>query len=129
MRSSKPQLQVFVELFWMDSMVGFDVGWKLFELRRFMEEKLVSKWQNLPFLSNPTKWYWYLNRGGTSTHMQRQDGTGTNQSGTGTTHQNRVGTDTDPSGTGTTTSCSPDFWYSSIVKLKFAHRGYRNPNK
>ena len=27
MRSSKPPLQVFVELFWIDSMVGFDVGW------------------------------------------------------------------------------------------------------
>ena len=27
MRSSKPPLQVFVELFWMDSMVGFVVGW------------------------------------------------------------------------------------------------------
>ena len=59
MRSSKPPLQVFVELFWMDSMVGFDVGWKLFELRRFMKEKLVSKWQNLPFLGNPAKWYRY----------------------------------------------------------------------
>ena len=96
----------------MDSMVGFDVGWKLFELRRFMEEKLVSKWQNLPFLGNPAKWYRYLNRGGT-----------------GTTHQNRVSTGTNPSGTGTTTSCSLDFLYSYIVKLKFAHRGYRNPNK
>ena len=27
MRSSKPPLQVFVELFWVDSMVGFDLGW------------------------------------------------------------------------------------------------------
>ena len=27
MRSSKPPLQVFMELFWMDSMVGFAVGW------------------------------------------------------------------------------------------------------
>ena len=27
MRSSKPPLQVFVELFWVDPMVGFDVGW------------------------------------------------------------------------------------------------------
>ena len=26
-RSSKPPLQVFVELFWVDSMVVFDVGW------------------------------------------------------------------------------------------------------
>ena len=27
MRSSKPLLQVFVELFWMDSMLVFYVGW------------------------------------------------------------------------------------------------------
>ena len=67
-----------------------------------MEEKLVSKWQNLPFLGNPAKWYQYPNRGGTGTHMQRQNGIGTNKSGTGTT-----------------TSCSPDFWCSYIVKLKF----------
>ena len=58
------------------------------------------------------------NRGGTGTTLQRQKGTDTNQSGTGT----------DPSGTGITASCNPDFWYSYIVKLKFTHRGYRNPN-
>ena len=51
------------------------------------------------------------------------------QSGTGTNLQNRVGTSTDQSGIGTTASYNPDFWYSYIVKLKFTHRGYRNPNK
>ena len=61
------------------------------------------------------------NRGGTGTTLQREKCTGTNQSGTGTTHQNSFGT-------GTTASYNPDFWYSYIVKLKFTHRGYRNPN-
>ena len=51
------------------------------------------------------------------------------QCGTGTNLQNRVGIGTDPNGTGTTTSDSPDFLYLCIVKLKFAHRWYRNPNK
>ena len=51
------------------------------------------------------------------------------QSGTGTNLQNKVDTSIDPNGTGTTASYNPDFWYSYIIKLKFAHRGYRNPNK
>ena len=42
-----------------------------------MEEKLVSKWKNLPFMGNPAKWYQYPKRGGTGTHMQSQNGTGT----------------------------------------------------
>ena len=48
------------------------------------------------------------NRGGTGTHMQRQNGIGTNQSGTATTHQNWIGIGTNPSGTGTNASNSPD---------------------
>ena len=44
------------------------------------------------------------------------------QSGTGTNMKNRVGI-------GTTASYSPNFWYSYIVKLKFARRGYMTPNK
>ena len=46
---------------------------------------------------------------GTSTHGQRQSGTGTNQSGIGTHSQKKVGTSTDQSGTGTVASGSPDF--------------------
>ena len=52
-----------------------------------------------------------------------------NRGGAGTTHQNMIGIGTNLSGIGTTTPYSPDFWYSYIVKLKFEHRGYRNPNK
>ena len=62
------------------------------------------------------------NRGGTSTHGQRQSGTDTNQSGTDTnqsgtsTHsQKRVGTGTNQSGTGTDASSSPAF--CSLVLL------------
>ena len=57
------------------------------------------------------------NRGGTDTHMQRKNGTGTNQSGSGTTHEKGFGI-----GTGTTASCNPDFLYFYIVKPKFVHR-------
>ena len=98
-------------------------------MKRFKEENLVSNWQNLPCLGNSAKWYRYQNRVVPVPPMQRPIGTGTIQSGTGTTHQNMIGTGTNPSGTGTTTSYNPDFWYSYIVKLKFAYQGYRNPNK
>ena len=91
-------------------------------MKRFKEENLVSNWQNLPFLGNSAKWYRYHNRVVSVPPMQRPIGTGT-------THQNMIGTGTNPSGTGTTASCNPNFWYSYIVKLKFAYQAYRNPNK
>ena len=34
LRNSKPPLSVFVELFWRDSMVDFDVGWNGRGLRK-----------------------------------------------------------------------------------------------
>ena len=92
------------------------------EWNRFKDEKLESRWQNLPFLGRIASWYRYQTGVVPVPLMQ-------NQNGTDTTHQNMIGTGTNPSGTGTTTPYNPDFWYSYIVKLKFEHRGYRNPNK
>ena len=88
-----------------------------------------EKGQNLPFLGRITTRYRYQT-GVAPVPLDRTKMVPVpRQSGTGTTHQNRVGTGTDPSCTGTIASYSPDFLYSYIFKLKFAHRGYRNPNK
>ena len=84
-------------------------------MKRFQEEKLGSKWQNLPFLGNSTKWYRYQNRGGTGTTLQRPNGTGTKIKWYVYTHQNRFGTGTDPSGTGATDSCSLDFGILTLL--------------
>ena len=67
-----------------------------------MEKSVISR-QNRIMVPVP-------NMGGTSTNLQRQKGTGTNQSGTGTTHQNSFGTGTDLSGTCTIASYNRDFW-------------------
>ena len=99
------------------------------ELRRFKEEKLVSKGQNLPFLGRVATWHRYQTRVVPVPLDKTKMVPVPRQSGTGTTHQNRVGTGTNPSGINTTASSSPEFLYLCIVKLKFSHRGYRNPNK
>ena len=67
------------------------------ELRRFKEEKLSERWQNLPFLGRVATWYRFQTRVVPVPLGQRQNGTGTNQSGTSTTHQNRVSTCTNAS--------------------------------
>ena len=88
-----------------------------------------EKWQNLPFLGSPAKWYRYQGKVVpiplTRTKVASVPLTRTKvvpvprQSDTGTNFQNMIGTATNPSGTGTNASCNPDFWYSYIVKLKF----------
>ena len=107
-------------------MVGFDVGGH----RRGLRKK--SWYQNGKFCH-----FWAILRSGTGTRTgvvlippyRGQMVLVPRQSGTGSPHQNRFGTSTDLSGIGTTASCNLDFWYSCIIKLKFVHRGYRNPNK
>ena len=117
MRSSKPPLQVFVELFLVDSMVDFDVGWNREVLLEKCERKMakyVVSGQN-PRIGTGTesgyrypwseaKWYRY------------------HQSGTGTQSQKWVGTGSNQSGTGIDASSNPDFLYPCFVKPKFVHR-------
>ena len=92
------------------------------ELKRFKEEKLGSKWQNLPFLGNPAKWYRYQNRVVPVPPYRGHMVPIPRKSGTGTTHQNMIGTGTNPSGIGTTDSYSLDFysltWLSSNTDTK-----------
>ena len=53
--SSKPPIQVFVELFWADSMLGFDVVWNI----EVVWKKSGVRGQKFAFLGNPAKWYRY----------------------------------------------------------------------